>query len=138
MEVDDVRVEVNSLETSLKVSNTALSYAVVARTQHPTQLHAKCAPAITKPTFVLNVVNSLQTVAPHTAPSLTAATKGKATALPTMDYANTLSYNDDEYDSDYGPVEEEPAEAKAMDSACARLIVAILNGTVPTHTAGWM
>jgi len=136
LEVDDLRVEVNSLETSLKASNSIPSYAAVAKTQRPTQTHAKRAPALTKPTFVLNVVDSPQTVAPPVAPSATAAAKGKATALPTMDYDNALSYDDDEYDTDYDPAEAEAAEAKAADSACARLVVAILNGTVPTHAVG--
>jgi len=73
-----------------------------------------------------------QTVVPPTASSLSTVAKGKATALPTMDYANVLLYDDNEYDTDYNLVKE----AKAMDSACARLVVAILNGTIPTHTVG--
>jgi hypothetical protein len=63
MEVDDLHMEINGLEASLKASNTAPSYAAAAKTQRLTQTHAKRAPAITKPTFVLNVVDSPQTVA---------------------------------------------------------------------------
>jgi len=118
MEVDNLHVEINSLEASLKASNTALSYAAAARTQRLPQMHTKRAPAITKLTFVLNVVDSPQTVGPPTASS--AVAKGKATALPTMDYVAALLYNDNEYNMDYGPVKDEAAEAKAMDSTCAR------------------
>src|SRR5258705_237694 len=53
-----------------------------------------------------------------------------------MDYATALSYDDNEYNTDYDPVKDKAAEAKATDSACARLVVAILKWTVPTHSIG--
>src|SRR5258705_2140989 len=81
MEVDDLRMEVNGLEASLKASNTALSYAAAAKTQRLTQMHAKHAPAITKTTFVFNDVDSPQTVEPPMASTATA--NRKATDLAT-------------------------------------------------------
>jgi len=53
-----------------------------------------------------------------------------------MDYEVSLAYDDDEFGSDWDPTEDAAEEAKAVDSATGRLVVAILNGTVPTHAVG--
>jgi hypothetical protein len=53
-----------------------------------------------------------------------------------MDYAALLAFDDDEFDSDFNPTENAAEEVKAIDSATGRLVVAILNGTVPTHAIG--
>ncbi|KIM71211.1 hypothetical protein PILCRDRAFT_17272 [Piloderma croceum F 1598] len=48
----------------------------------------------------------------------------------------SLAYDNDEYHSDFNPTENAAEEAKAVDSAMGRLVIAILNGTVPTHAVG--
>ena len=57
-------------------------------------------------------------------------------ALPTMNYEASLAYDDDEWGSDSDPTEDAADEAKAVNSKTGQLVVAILNGSVPTHSVG--
>jgi hypothetical protein len=84
----------------------------------------------------LKVSDTSKAVVPPVVPPTVKDTKGKATALPTMDYASALSFNDDEYGLDYDPIEDAAQEAKATCSKTAELVSAILNGIVPTHAVG--
>ncbi|KIM88524.1 hypothetical protein PILCRDRAFT_2752 [Piloderma croceum F 1598] len=53
-----------------------------------------------------------------------------------MDYKALLAYDDDKYGSDFDPTKNAAEEAKAVDSPTGRLVIAILNGTVPTRAVG--
>ncbi|KIM88695.1 hypothetical protein PILCRDRAFT_2889 [Piloderma croceum F 1598] len=135
-EVDSLRCEVHDMETSLHAQNSAPSYATVTKSQRPALAPAKHTNVASKPTFVLKVTNAPQAVAPPVVSPTPKPSKGKAVALPTMDYEVSLAYDDDEYGSDFNPTENAAEEAKAVDSPTGRLVVAILNGTVPTCAVG--
>ncbi|KIM82403.1 hypothetical protein PILCRDRAFT_7804 [Piloderma croceum F 1598] len=134
--VDSLRCEVHDMETRLHAQNSAPSYTTVTKSQRPALAPAKCTNVASKPTFVLKVTNTPQAVAPPVVSPTPKPSKGKAIALPTMDYEVLLAYDDNEYGSDFDPTENAAEEAKAVDSPTGRLVVAILNGTVPTCAVG--
>ncbi|KIM72770.1 hypothetical protein PILCRDRAFT_15832 [Piloderma croceum F 1598] len=135
-EVDSLRCKVHDMETCLHAQNSAPSYATVTKSQRPALAPAKRTNVASKPTFVLKVTNAPQAVAPPVVSPTPKPSKGKAVALPTMDYEVSLAYDDDKYGSDFDPTENAAEEAKAVDSPTGRLVVAILNGTVPTRAVG--
>ncbi|KIM83094.1 hypothetical protein PILCRDRAFT_7508 [Piloderma croceum F 1598] len=115
-EVDSLRCEVHDMETRLHAQNSALSYTTVTKSQRPALAPAKRTNVASKPTFILKVTNVPQAVAPPMVSPTPKPLKGKAVALPTMDYEVSLAYDDDEYGSDFDPTENAAEEAKAIDS----------------------
>jgi hypothetical protein len=111
-------------------------FITVTKLQWAPQAQAKRAPTVSKPLFVLKVSDTSKTVVPPVVPPTPKDSKGKATALPTMDYGSTLLLDDDEYGLDYDPIEDAAEEANTTTSKMAELVSAILNGNVPTHTVG--
>jgi len=130
--VDTLWCDIHDMETHLHAPNSAPSYVAATKAQRPIQNPVKCTTAATKPTYVLKVSNTSKAVVPPTMHD----SKGKAPALPPMDYKSVLSYDDDEYDKDYNPIKEQAAEAEALTSATGQLVSVILNGSVPTNTVG--
>ncbi|KIM72368.1 hypothetical protein PILCRDRAFT_16191 [Piloderma croceum F 1598] len=113
--VDSLRCEVHDMETRLYAQNSALSYTVVTKSQRPALAPAKRTNVALKPTFTL---------------------KGKAVALPTINYKTSLTYNDNKYNNNFNPTKNPTKKTKTIDSTTGRLIVTILNGTVPTCAIG--
>ncbi|KIM75040.1 hypothetical protein PILCRDRAFT_13977 [Piloderma croceum F 1598] len=101
------------METHLHAQNSALLYTTVTKSQRPALAPAKCTNVASKPTFVLKVTNAPQAVAPPVVSPTPKPSKGKAVALPTMDYEVSLAYDDDKYGSDFYPTENAAEEAKA-------------------------
>ncbi|KIM74950.1 hypothetical protein PILCRDRAFT_14013 [Piloderma croceum F 1598] len=130
-EVDSLRCEGHNMEAHLHAQNSAPSYAAVTESQLPALAPAKCTTVALKATFILKVSSAPQRVVPPMVSPTPKALKGKAT-----DYEASLAYNDDKYGSNFNPTKNAAEEAKAVDSTTGQLIVAILNGTVPTHTVG--
>jgi hypothetical protein len=153
-ELHSLREGMRDLETRLQGQKTAPSYSAVTKSQRPAQAPAKRTNVVSKPTFILKVTESPQGVVSPVVPPTTKASndkapalppavpptanksKGKAPALPTMDYEASLAYDDDEWGSDSDPTEDAADEAKAVNSKTGQLIVAILNGSVPTRAVG--
>jgi hypothetical protein len=95
-----------------------------------------CTPVVSKPTFILEVTDAPKGVVPPVIPPAVKASKGKAPALPTMDYDVLLAYDDDKWGSDSDPTKDGAEEAKAVNSKTGQLVITILNGSVPTHSVG--
>jgi hypothetical protein len=127
----------HELETRLQERKAAPpSYSAVTKSQRPAQAPAVRTPVVSKPTFILKVTDAPKGVVPPVIPPAVKASKGKAPALPTMDYDVSLAYDDDEWGSDSDPTEDAADEAKAVNSKTGQLVVTILNGSVPTHSVG--
>jgi hypothetical protein len=135
-ELCSLREGTHELETCLQEKKTAPSYSAVTKSQRPAQAPAVRTPVVSKPTFILKVTDAPKGVVPPVIPPAVTASKGKASALPTMDYKVSLAYDNDEWGSDSDPTEDAADEAKAVNSKTGQLVVAILNGSVPTHSVG--
>jgi hypothetical protein len=58
-------------------------------------------------------------MAPPVVPPTTKASKGKTTALPSMNYESVLLYDNDECGSEYDLIKDASEEAKATTSKMA-------------------